>query len=357
MTIHFFTKGNERLPDSRQRAFRIADELNAHGIVSVVHWPPVVLMSDTPWPKKFSLIVSIVRSLFAIKKGDIVFLQRTISNKYFFVIMVVYLKLFRRKMIFDFDDAIYMHDFYKTKKLTQMADVVIVCSRALEQWAKQYNKNVHIIHTTVKLSAYEKFTKNYARDIDPITIGWIGTAKFHYGNLEFLAAVLGKLVKKTQKPFMFTLVGAQQYRKVYDLFEKIPGLHATFVDSLEWNNPESIPKEIQSFDIGVNPLVEKSEWNLARSSFKPYEYMACGVANVTSNVGEITNVIRDGVNGMLADSADEWVEKLERLIVDKELRTKIGKAGQETMREYEAYEAVMPRMVGLINSLTAGIVR
>lgn len=357
MTIHFFTKGDERLPDSRQRAFRIADELQARGIKSVVHWPPVVLISDTPWPKKFSLIVATIRSLSSIKKGDIVFLQRTISNKYFFVIMVVYFTLFKRKMVFDFDDAIYMHDFYKTKKLTRMADAVIVCSRALEQWAKQYNNNVHIVHTTVKLAVYEKFTKNYAQDTGPITIGWIGTAKFHYGNLEFLAAVLGKLVKKTQKPFMFSLVGAQQYRKVYDLFEKIPGLHVTFVDSLEWTNLESIPREIQKFDIGVNPLVDRGEWNLARSSFKPYEYMACGVANVTSNVGEIAYVIHDEINGMLADSVDEWVEKLERLMADRVLRARIGKAGQETMREHEAYEAVVPRMIDLINSLTASIVR
>ena len=351
MTIHFYTKGDERLPDSRQRAFRIAEELNARGIKSVVHWPPILLISETRWPKKFSLIIATIRSLFTIKKGDIVFLQRAISNKYFFVTMVVYLKLFRRKMIFDFDDAIYMHDFYKTKKLTQMADAVIVCSRALEKWAKQYNNNVHIIHTTVKLSAYEKFTKDYSREAHPLIVGWIGTAKFHYTNLQFLAAVLEKLVEKNGIPFTFVLIGAGQDKKVHALFESIPVLSVTFIDSLEWTNQESIPREIQKFDIGVNPLVERGEWNLARSSFKPYEYMACGVANVTSNIGEITHVIEDGINGMLADSVNEWVDKLGQLIADKTLRARIGRAGQETLRTREAYEAIIPRMIDLINSL------
>src|SRR3989338_11231928 len=100
--MHFYTKGAERTGAPRQRAIRIADELRERGIDTIVHWPPVVLISTTRWPKKFFLIVTTIRSLFSIKKGDIVFLQRTIGNKYFFVIMVTYLKLFCRKMIFDF---------------------------------------------------------------------------------------------------------------------------------------------------------------------------------------------------------------------------------------------------------------
>ena len=180
MKIHFYTKGDERIGDSRQRAIRIADELRERGIDTIVHWPPVVLISTTRWPKKFFLIVTTIRSLFSIKKGDIVFLQRTIGNKYFFVIMVTYLKLFCRKMIFDFDDAIYMHNFYKTKKLVQMADAVFVCSRALQTWVRQYNQNVHIFHTTVKFADYKKYTKDYSLEQNPLVIGRVGTARDHY---------------------------------------------------------------------------------------------------------------------------------------------------------------------------------
>lgn len=348
MTIHFFTKGDERLSDSRQRAFRIADELKARGIACVMHWPPAILISETPWPKKFSLIVATIRSLSSIKKGDIVFLQRAIGNKYFFVIMVAYLTIFRRKMIFDFDDAIYMHDFYKTKKFTQMADAVIICSRALERWVKQYNDNVHIIHTTVKFADYAKFTKEYSTDPNPIIIGWVGTAKDHYKNLSLLAEVFKKLLMKTKTPFKFVLVGVWGHPKIKELFEPIQGLNVEFVEYLP---PGKMAETVQSFDIGVNPLVDKGEWNLARSSFKPYEYMACGLANITSAVGEITYVIHDGVNGMLADSVDEWVEKLELLMTDRALRAKVGKAGQETMLKEEAYEAVIPRIIDIVHTV------
>ncbi len=348
MKIHFYTKGDERIGDSRQRAFRIARELRERGINTVVHSPPVVHISTTHWPKKFFLIASVVRSLFSIKKGDIVFLQRTIGNKYFFTLMVAYLALFRRKMIFDFDDAIYMHDFYKTRKLVQMADAVFVCSRALQSWVRQYNQNVHIFHTTVKLADYEKYTKDYSLPQAPIVIGWVGTAKDHYKNLSLLAEVFKKLPAQTSVPFKFMLIGVWGFSKIKELFEPIAGLNVEFVEYLP---PGEMAPAIQSFDIGVNPLVEKGEWNLSRSSFKPYEYMACGLAQITSAVGEITYVVRDGVNGFLADSVEEWVEKLAKLIESPELRAQLGAAGQKTIREEESYEVAVPRMLDIIKKL------
>lgn len=348
MKVHFYTKGDERTADSRQRGFRIAEELKQRGIDAVVHAPPVMFISTTPWPKKGVLIVQFVRSLFSIRKGDVVFLQRAISNKYFFVIMVAYLKIFRRKMIFDFDDAIYMHDFFKTKTFTKMASAVFVCSKPLEAWAKQYNPNVHIFHTTVKFSDYSTHTKNYESDPERVVVGWIGTAKDHYKNLALLSRVFQKLIPKISTPFIFVLIGERGYQKVRELFDRVPGLAVEYVDYI---NPAETPRMIQGFDIGVNPLMERGEWNLARSSFKPYEYMACGVAQITSAVGEITRVVVDGVNGLLADSEEEWAEKLTRLIEDRQLRKKLGQGGQQTIREQESYEAILPRMVQIIETL------
>ncbi len=350
MKVHFFTKGDERVADSRQRAFRIAEELNARGVEAVIEAPPSLHMSLTPWPKKFSLIMQLLRSLSGIKKGDIVFLQRAISNKYFFVIIVAYLKIFRRKMIFDFDDAIYLHDPFKTILYTKMADAVIICSQALKKWALQYNPHVYIIHTTVSLSKYEKFTKDYSQEREKIVIGWVGTAKDHHKNLALLKNVFEKLVQATDIPFKFVLGGILGDKESREMFEHIPGLEVEFVDSIP---PNELPQFLQEFDIAVNPLAEKSEWNFARSSLKPYDYMAVGLAQITSAVGEITNVIHDGVNGFTADSAEEWVEKLIILMKDKNLRAQMGREGQKTMREEESFEAVMPHYIQILQEVEA----
>ena len=350
MTIHFFTKEDELPGSSRQRAFRVAEELNARGVVSVVHRPSAVHISTTRWPKKFLLILATIRSLFSIKKDDIVFLHRTISNKYFFVIIVVYLFLFRRKMVFDFDDAIYLHDHFKTKILTQMADAVVVCSRTLSDWAGKYNKNVHIIHTSLKYETYARYTKVYA-ETNSCVVGWVGTASDHYKNLQLLALVFTRLVAKRGKKFKFVLVGAVHHKPVYDLFLNIPGLDVEFVDNLDWANPQCVPEAIQKFDIGIMPLVDTGEWNNARSSFKVMEYMACGVVSLSSAVGEVKYVIEDGVNGALAGGEDAWVEKLEALIKDYTLRAKLGAAGQKSAREQYCYEANVPRLIEIFKNL------
>lgn len=348
VTIHFFTKGDDKLPDSHQRAFGIARELNARGIHAVMHEPHAVQLSITPWPGKFSLIIATIRSLSSIRKGDIVFLQRAISNKYFFVIMATYLMLFRPVMIFDFDDAIYIYDPFKTKVFTRMASAVFVGSNTLAAWAKQYNDTVYVFHTPLKFSLYAAHTKDYSVVREPLVIGWVGTARHHRRNLPLLADVLKKLVEESSVPFRFVFVGVWGFPEIKALFEDIPGLQVEFVEYLE---PQKLPAMIQSFDIGVMPLVGNDEWNRARSSFKPVEYMACGIATVSSSIGAITDIVKDGVNGYLARDENEWVEKLDLLLTDRGLRTRLGKSGQETVHERCCYEAVVPRMIEIFDSL------
>ena len=183
MTVHFFTFSDRVAPSSRQRGFYVAEELKRMGFSTVIHTPTVLALSSTPWPRKALLIVETIRSLFSIKKGDIVFLQRTVYNKYFFVIMVAYLFFSRRKMIFDFDDPIYTHNFLKTKVFSKMADAVIVCTHEQARWAKQFNNNVRVIHIAIDPVPYEKFTKDYSIPMGKPVIGWLGTGPEHYKNL------------------------------------------------------------------------------------------------------------------------------------------------------------------------------
>ncbi len=42
-------------------------------------------------------------------------------------------------------------------------------------------------------------------------------------------------------------------------------------------------------------------------------------------------IIRDGKNGFLADTEDEWLEKLVLLVRDEELRQELGQLGRRTV--------------------------
>ncbi len=342
MTIHFFTFSGPKGGSSRQRAFRVAEGLQKRGFTAVVHTPPVLDMSLTRWPKKGLLILRTIRSLFSIRKGDIVYLQRAIANKYFFAIMVCYLAIFRRTMIFDFDDPIYMHSYFKTKVFATMADAVIVCTHGQAEWARQFNNNVHIVHIALDLTVYEKFTKDYSKGAPPCVIGWVGTGPEHIHNLKLLVPVFTELLAKKDISFTFRLIGALRNEKVYALFRGIPGLQVEFIDELVWTDHEAVPREIQKFDIGVLPHKSDGEWNKSKSSLKILEYMACGVASVASAFGEMPYVIKDGHDGFLAASPEEWAEKIGRLIADRALRKRLGRAGQECVRECFSFDAVIP---------------
>jgi glycosyltransferase involved in cell wall biosynthesis len=356
MTIHFFTKGDINTASSRQRAFLVAEELKKRGLETKVHQPPLILCSQTPWPKKIKLIWQYLQIFLKdIKKEDLIYLQRTVYNKHFFILITLHKILFRRKMIFDFDDAIYLNSplersflkTFKTKILTKLADAVVVGSHGLEDWAKKHNQKVFLIPTSIRFEDYLKFTKDYPENPFKINIGWIGNAVHHYQNLKILTPIFKRLIQEGMA-IKFTLIGALQNQKVYSLFKDIKDLEVEIIDQI---SSSEVPAWIQKFDIGLLPYAEDSEWNRGKCSFKAVEYMACGVPVVCSAVGENNYLIENGKNGFLAKSEDEWVEKLKKLILDKNLREKLGKEGQKTIKEKYSYEANIPKLIEIFQKL------
>ena len=349
MTIHFFTKGDKTAGSSRQRAFLVAEELNKRGLRAVVCQPSLVKASETKWPRKLKVLFKYLKILKNIKKDDIIYLQRTIYNKYFFVLIVFYKLVFRRKMIFDFDDAIYLHSFFKTKTLAKLAEAVIVGSHSLADWAKKYNKNVFIIPTSVSFSLYDKYGRFKRAENEKFTIGWMGNASDHYENLKILVPVFEKLIKEGLK-FKFILVGSLGNQKVYDLFRGIKALDVEFIDALDWSDSEAMPRMIHNFDIGLMPLLD-SEWNRGKCTFKAIEYMACGMPSIISPVGENNYLIQDGINGFLAFAAEDWAEKIKKVYNNPALLVKFGKKAQETILKDYSFETNMPIVQSIIEKL------
>jgi len=59
-------------------------------------------------------------------------------------------------------------------------------------------------------------------------------------------------------------------------------------------------------------------------------------------------IIEDGVNGFLANTEEEWIEKLSRLIEDPGLRMRMGKAGRKTIEERFSLKYNAPRFYQVI---------
>ena len=98
---------------------------------------------------------------------------------------------------------------------------------------------------------------------------------------------------------------------------------------------QDIPKYIAAMDIVLSPY-PKLEFGYY-SPVKLYEYLSSGKAVVSSRMGQICEVIRDGENGFLCepDNVTEMSQKISELIGNPGLIKKVGaRARQDVLNRY-----------------------
>ncbi len=77
--------------------------------------------------------------------------------------------------------------------------------------------------------------------------------------------------------------------------------------------------------------------------------MACGLSVVATRLGGSVEVIDDGVTGLLVPAGDPGVlaEALTRVLGDSDLRTRLGEAATQRIREGFTLDAIAPRYLEL----------
>lgn len=67
---------------------------------------------------------------------------------------------------------------------------------------------------------------------------------------------------------------------------------------------------------------------------------------VSSNIGEISKVIKGGLNGSLAiyNSKESFIERMEELILNQTLRKQMGENALQTIREEYSLEVLGKRL-------------
>jgi hypothetical protein len=76
-------------------------------------------------------------------------------------------------------------------------------------------------------------------------------------------------------------------------------------------------------DIGLAPLCD-SEFNRAKSNIKYLEFSALHIPGVYQDMEPYNGDVRPGINGFLANGTDEWLKCIRRLVVDADLRQRMG---------------------------------
>lgn len=136
-------------------------------------------------------------------------------------------------------------------------------------------------------------------------------------------------------------------KEKYDFdFEVIGGFNASDNVDESWFKAVELPPDNMNFekfmgwlsktidwDIALVPL-EDSPFNQCKSELKFIELAVLGLPGVYSDMCVYNNVVTDGIDGFLATN-DEWIEKIEKLILDNELRKNMrNNALNKVLRDY-----------------------
>ena len=119
--------------------------------------------------------------------------------------------------------------------------------------------------------------------------------------------------------------------------------------NIKWNKMNEI-NDLQKIDIGVYPLF-KDEWVLGKSGLKALQYMALSIPTISTNYGNIKDIINNEQNGFLVNNSDEWLKILIKLCDDIDLRNFIGNNGRKVVEKYYSLKVISKKYQSVIKKL------
>ena len=293
--------------------------------------------------------VNRIKLLFKIKEFDVIFIHREACFIGPAIFEWAYSLLATKKIIFDFDDAIWLRDVSdanvalgwlkapsKTSDIIRKAGSIIAGNAYLASYAKKFNQNTFIIPTTIDTNYHKPKVKGGTKNY--ITLGWTGSSTT-IKHFEEIIPVLEKIQNKYDQKVKILLISNKSLKSETISLEFIP-----------WNKETEID-DLAKIDIGIMPLPD-DKWSKGKCGFKGLQYMAMGIPTIMSPVGVNKEIIENVINGYLASTEEEWIEKLSLLIENPELREKTGKAGRQTVIERYSVESQKENYLAVFNSIT-----
>ncbi len=281
-------------------------------------------------PKFFSILLGFFRRISDVFRScsyDFIFIHREAAPLGPPVFEWLIAKVFSGKIIYDFDDAIWLPNVSASNKLFSKIKwyhkVISICRWSyriscgndfLKEYALQYNRNVVVNPTVVDTEGrYNKIKQH--QHTGRIIIGWTGT----HSTIRYLNDLLPVLKKLEEENNI----------EIQIISNAPPDLPLKSLKYIPWKKSTEI-EDLLAFDIGIMPLPD-DDWARGKCGFKLIQYLSLGIPAVSSPVGVNAKIIDGGTNGFLCKTHDEWLNALRELIVHSEKRKQFGEQGRQKM--------------------------
>lgn len=324
--ISFFTRYTTRGPSSRYRHFQFFTRLLKYNynldINSFFDIEYLVRLYNDKRVSKWKVLFSYIKRII-----DVILSAKNLVIEYelFPYLPYCFERAFigQRRYILNYDDDMW-HNYRKRILLRKKhdnlvidADGVIVANDVLYRRVKALNHNTVRIPTVIDLDDYNQRTAKF----DQFTLVWIGTP-VTYKYILSHKHVFQKLSEKLK--YNLLIIASKALEK-----KKIENVSMTFYD---WD-PEQEVLLMNRSHIGIMPL-DEDEFSKGKSAFKIIQYYACGLPVVASGIGENKILIKNGVNGYLVNTDEEWVEKIREIYNKKRLYKSISNHNKVMAKDY-----------------------
>ena len=232
------------------------------------------------------------------------------------------------------------------------ASALLAVSHEVAEYLQHDNpaQRVHVIPNGVNP---ERFTPELApalsRSEGSFVIGFVGTFKPWHGLLDLVEAFA--LLRPRLPQARLLLVGDGPQRETIEHDLQARGLR-NVVHCTGAVSPQQIPALLTSMDVAVAPYPDLASFYF--SPLKVYEYMAAGRAVVASRIGQLAQLLHDGVYALMYPPGDinALATALERLARDPELCSRLGKAARHKILREHSWDAVVQRILAIAYNST-----
>jgi glycosyltransferase involved in cell wall biosynthesis len=279
-------------------------------------------------------------TLFQINRYNYIFIHREASPVGPPIFEFLLSKIFRKRIIYDFDDAIWIPDstnkllnwfkaFWKIKWICRWSYKVVAGNEYLCTYARGYNSCVVLIPTCVDTEQQHNRIKD--QEEKPLTIGWTGS----HSTLKYLNPLV---------PLLTTL--AQDFSiKVLVICNRKPSFFFEGLEFIQWSEEQEIG-DLLRMNIGIMPLPADT-WSEGKCGFKLIQYLSLGIPAVASAVGVNKIIIGEGNSQYLCTTEEEWRNALVALISDTNMRSAMGKKGRAKIVDSYSIQANVGRFIAL----------
>ncbi len=253
-----------------------------------------------------------------------------------------------RRLLFDFDDAMFLRDSYAARGLhdrrrlrrfagmVRCADAIIAGNSFLAEQAAEWTdeRSIQVIPTCVDPERYP--LAEPMRQGDGVELVWVGSSSTLRG-LQAIAPLLEKIGRN---------VPGVRLKLLCDRFLTLRHLPVLPMPWAEANEAT----EIARADIGISWLPDDG-WSRGKCGLKVLQYLAAGLPVVANPVGVQSEMVRHGETGLLVRTPEQWIEAVRRLAEDVELRRRMGRAGRRLVETRYSVAVGAARWIRLLDRL------